>query len=95
MFSIQAYKAHKQERTIAATLVSKGHKQGGTSSQASLHQWLRKALINPSVLLLSIYSASLRVAILICDIEQVISVTLMDSSKALALKKKAGIVNSR
>ena len=43
MSSIQAYKAHKQEGTIAATtLVSKVHKQGalGTSSQASLHQWL-------------------------------------------------------
>ena len=45
MSSIQAYKPHKQEETIAATtLVSKVHKQGalGTSSnsQASLHQWL-------------------------------------------------------
>ena len=38
MSSIQAYKANKQE----GTLVSKVHKQGalGTSSQASLHQWL-------------------------------------------------------
>ena len=38
MSSIQAYKAHKQE----GILVSKVHKQGalGTSSQASLHQWL-------------------------------------------------------
>ena len=38
MSSIQAYKAYKQE----GTLVSKVHKQGalGTSSQASLHQWL-------------------------------------------------------
>ena len=37
--SIQAYKAHEQE----GTLVSKMHKQGalGTSSQASLHQWLQ------------------------------------------------------
>ena len=37
MSSIQAYKAHKQ-----GTLVSKVHKQGalGTSSQASIHQWL-------------------------------------------------------
>ena len=42
MSSIQAYKAHKQEGTIAATtLVSKMHKQGASSnSQASLHQWL-------------------------------------------------------
>ena len=38
MSSIHAYKAHKQE----GTLVSKVHKQGalGTSSRASLHQWL-------------------------------------------------------
>ena len=39
MSSIQAYKAHKQEGTIAATpLVSKVHKQKGASSnsQASL-----------------------------------------------------------
>ena len=39
MSCMQAYKAHKQE----GTLVSKVHKQGallGTSSQASLHQWL-------------------------------------------------------
>ena len=42
-----------------------------------------------------IYDASLRVAILICDVEQAISVTLMDSSEALTPKKKAGIVNSR
>ena len=46
MSSIQAYKAHKQEGTIAATtLVSKGHKQGAlsTSSQAShasISAWL-------------------------------------------------------
>ena len=41
MPSIQAYKEHKQEGTIAATtLVSKVHKQGalGTSFQASLHR---------------------------------------------------------
>ena len=39
MPSIQAHKAHEQE----GTLVSKMHKQGalGTSSQASLHQWLQ------------------------------------------------------
>ena len=42
-----------------------------------------------------IYDASLRVAILICDVEQAISATLMDSSEALTPKKKAGIVNSR
>ena len=39
MSSIQAYKAHKQEGTIAATtLVSKMHQQGalGTSSHASI-----------------------------------------------------------
>ena len=42
-----------------------------------------------------IYSASLRVAILICDVEQAISATLMDSSEALTPNKKAGIVNSR
>ena len=38
MSSIQAFKVHKQE----GTLVSKVHKQGtlGTSSKASLHQWL-------------------------------------------------------
>ena len=48
MSSIQAYKAHKQEGTIAATaLVSKVHKQGtlGTFSQASLHQWLHRMSI--------------------------------------------------
>ena len=39
-----------------------------------------------------IYSASLRVAILICDVEQAISATLMDSSEALMPNKKAGIV---
>ena len=46
MSSIQAYKANKQEGTIAATaLVSKIHKQGASSnSQASLHQWLHHAL---------------------------------------------------
>ena len=37
-----------------------------------------------------IYSASLRVAILICDVEQAMLVTLMDSSEALASKKKLG-----
>ena len=42
-----------------------------------------------------IYDASLRVAILICEVEQAISATLMDSSEALTPKKKAGIVNSR
>ena len=42
-----------------------------------------------------IYSASLRVAILICDVEQAILAPLMDSSEALALKKKAGIVKIR
>ena len=42
-----------------------------------------------------IYSTSLRVAILICDVEQAISATLMDSSEALTPKKKAGIVNCR
>ena len=42
-----------------------------------------------------IYDASLRVAILICDVEQAISAILMDSSEALTPKKKAGIVNSR
>ena len=49
MSSIQAYKAYKQE----GTLVSKVHKQGalGTSSQASLHQWLHyiAACINQTV----------------------------------------------
>ena len=35
------------------------------------------------------------VAILICDVEQAISATLMDSSEALIPKKKAGIVNFR
>ena len=39
-----------------------------------------------------IYSASLRVAI---DIEQAMLATLMDSSEALASKKKAGIVKTR
>ena len=42
-----------------------------------------------------IYSASLRVAILICDVEQVILATLMDSSEALTPKIKSGMVNSR
>ena len=42
-----------------------------------------------------IYSASLRVAILICDVEQVMLATLMDSSEALAPKKNAGIVKTR
>ena len=41
-----------------------------------------------------IYGASLRVAILIFDVEQAISVTLMDSSEALTPKKRAGIVHS-
>ena len=36
-----------------------------------------------------IYGASLRVAILICEVEQAISATLMDSSEALTSKKKA------
>ena len=40
-----------------------------------------------------LYSASLRVAILICDVEQAMLAALMDSSEALAPKKKAGIVN--
>ena len=45
---------------------------------------------------MKIYGASLRVAIrLICDVEQAISATLMDSSEALTPTKKAGIVNSR
>ena len=43
-----------------------------------------------------IYSASLRVAIvLICDVEQAMLATLMDSSEALAPKQKAGIVKTR
>ena len=44
-----------------------------------------------------IYSASLRVAILICEVEQAISAcpTLMDSSEALTPKKKGWIVHSR
>ena len=38
-----------------------------------------------------IYGASLRVAIsVICDVEQAISATLMDSSEALTPKKKLG-----
>ena len=37
-----------------------------------------------------ICSASLRVAILICDVEQAISATLMDSSEALTPNKKLG-----
>ena len=41
------------------------------------------------------YSTSLKVAILICDVEQAISATLMDSSEVLTPKKKAGIVHSR
>ena len=47
MSSIQAYKAHKQE----GKLVSKVHKQGalGTSSQASLHQWLHCISNNQAV----------------------------------------------
>ena len=41
MSSIQAYKAHKQEGTIAATtLVSKVHKQGASSnSQGVQHNY--------------------------------------------------------
>ena len=40
-----------------------------------------------------IYSASLRVAILICDVEQVILVSLIDSLIAvIAPKQKAGVV---
>ena len=57
MSSIQAYKAHKQEGTIAATaLVSKVHKQGtlGTFSQASLHQWLHDDMLIYSRLQLSV-----------------------------------------
>ena len=42
-----------------------------------------------------IYSASLRVAILIYDVEQAMLATLMDSSGALTPKKKGWIVNSR
>ena len=42
-----------------------------------------------------IYGASLRVAILICDVEQAISATLMDFSEALTPKTKAEIVNFR
>ena len=42
-----------------------------------------------------IWGVFLGVAILICDIKQAISATLMDSSEALAPKKKARIVNSR
>ena len=42
-----------------------------------------------------IHSASLRVAILICDVEQAMLANLMDSSEALAPKKKAGIVKTR
>ena len=44
MSSIQAYKAHKQEGTIAATLVSKVHKQGASSnSQGVQHNSYRLA----------------------------------------------------
>ena len=42
-----------------------------------------------------IYGASLRVTILICDVEQAISATLMDFSEALTPMTKAGIVNFR
>ena len=42
-----------------------------------------------------IYSASLRVAILIYDVEQAMLATLINSSEALAPKKKAGIVKTR
>ena len=35
-----------------------------------------------------IYSASLRVVILICDVDKAISATLMDSSEALTPNKK-------
>ena len=42
-----------------------------------------------------IWGVFLGVAILIYDVKQAILATLMDSSEALAPKKKAGIVNSR
>ena len=42
-----------------------------------------------------ICSASLRVAILICNVEQAFSVNLMDSLEALAPKKKAGVVKTQ
>ena len=43
MSSIQAYKAHKQEGTIAATaLVSKMHKQGGIFEFPSIHTSVEK-----------------------------------------------------
>ena len=42
-----------------------------------------------------IYSASLRVTVLIYDDEQAMLATSMDSSEALAPKKKAGIVKTR
>ena len=44
MSSIQAYKAHKQEITIAAkTLVSKVHKQGASSnSQGVQHNYRQR-----------------------------------------------------
>ena len=45
---------------------------------------------------MKIYSAaSLRVAILICDVEQAMLVTLMNSSEALTPKKKARIIKTR
>ena len=57
MSSIQAYKAHKQEGTIAATtLVSKMHKQGGIfefpsipTSVAALHVKLGTKVLMPRV----------------------------------------------
>ena len=44
---------------------------------------------------MKIYSASWRVAILICDVVQAMLATLMDSSVALVPKKKAGTVKTR
>ena len=54
---------------------------------------MAEILINAETV--KIYGASLRVTILICDVEQALSATLMDSSEALTSKKKAGIVNFR
>ena len=65
MSSIQAYKAHKQEGTIAATtLVSKMHKQGGIfefpstpTSVAALHvKHCRSMLIQFKLLQLELIS---------------------------------------
>ena len=52
MSSIQAYKTHKQEGTIAVTtLVSKVHKQGASlNSQTSVRQWLHCMSNNLAVL---------------------------------------------